>query len=135
MNIEERGERVKIIQVSAGFRSSFFLSNKGIIYYTGILNEKEKSFVPKIYHFNENNENISDDKKFIPLKIWSTYARNKSIFYATFADVRRLENKIINKERIKDIVLTLAEKWINEEITAPFIPPISKYFESNFMII
>ena len=135
VNIEERGERVKIIQVSAGFRSSFFLSNKGIIYYTGILNEKEKSFVPKIYHFNENNENISDDKKFIPLKIWSTYARNKSIFYATFADVRRLENKIINKERIKDIVLTLAEKWINEEITAPFIPPISKYFESNFMII
>ena len=27
------------------------------------------------------------------------------------------------------------EKWINEEITAPFIPYISKYFESNFMKI
>ena len=132
INIEERGERVKIIQVCAGFRSSFFLSNKGIIYYTGILNENEKSFCPKIYLYEDKGE-ISDDKKFLPIKIWGTFARNKSIFYATFADVRNLENKFNNKERIKEIVFSLAEKWISDDITAPFIPHISKYFESNFM--
>ena len=135
VNIEDKGERVKIIQVSAGFRSSFFFSNKGIIYYTGILNEQEKSNVPIIYLMNDKNYTVSDDKQFLPVKIWGTYARNKSIFYATFADVRSLQNKFINKERIKDIVFTLAEKWISDDITAPFIPHISKYFESNFMKI
>ena len=53
----------------------------------------------------------------------------------TFADVRSLENKFINKERIKDIAFTLAEKWTNDTITPPFIPHISKYFESGFMKI
>ena len=134
INIEEKNERVKIIQICAGFRSSFFLSNKGVIYYTGILNDKEKSFVPKIYEL-DNKGDISDDKKFLPVKIWCTYARNKSIFYITFADVRCLVNKFINRERIKDIVFTLAEKWLSDEITAPFIPHIQKYFESHFMKI
>ena len=135
ITIEDKGERVKIIQVSAGFRASFFLSNKGIIYYTGILNEQEKSFVPVIYSFNEKNNQIDDETKFLPVKIWGTYARNKSIFYVTFADVRCLKNRFNNKERIKDIIFTLAEKWISDDITAPFIPYISKYFESNFMKI
>ena len=134
ITIEEKNERVKIIQICAGFRSSFFLSNKGVIYYTGILNDKEKSFVPKIYEL-DNKGDISDDKKFLPVKIWCTYARNKSIFYITFADVRCLVNKFINRERIKDIVFTLAEKWLSDEITAPFIPHIQKYFESHFMKI
>ena len=135
INIEDKGERVKIVQISAGFRASFFLSNKGVIYYTGILNDQEKSFIPILYPLEERSSQISDDKKFVPVKIWGTYARNKSIFYATFADVRCLENKFINRERIKNIVLTLAEKWISDEITAPFISHISKYFESNFMKI
>ena len=111
------------------------MSNKGNIYYTGILNNNKKSFLPQIYLLEENNLEISDDKKFLPVKIWGTYSRNKSIFYATFADVRSLENKFINRERIKDIVFSLAEKWISDDITAPFIPHISKYFESNFMKI
>ena len=135
VNIEDKGERIKIIQVSAGFRSSFFFSNKGVIYYTGVLNEQGKSFVPTIYSMNDKNYTISDVTKFLPVKIWGTYARNKSIFYATFADIRSLQNKFINKERIKDIVFTLAEKWVSDDITAPFIPHISKYFESNFMKI
>ena len=135
VNIEDKGERVKIIQVSAGFRSSFFFSNKGVIYYTGVLNEQAKSFVPIIYLMDDKDYRLSDDKNFLPVKIWGTYARNKSIFYATFADVRSLQNKFVNKERIKDIVFTLAEKWISDDITAPFIPHISKYFESSFMKI
>ena len=128
-------EKIKIIQVSAGFGSSFFLTNKGIIYYTGILNNEEKISTPKIYYINKKNEILSNEKKFLPVKIWNSFARNKSIFYVTFADVRSLENKFINKERIKDIAFTLAEKWVNDTITPPFIPHISKYFESGFMKI
>ena len=99
------------------------------------MNEKEKSSEPKIYSLDERQGEISDDKKFLPVKIWGTFARNKSIFYATFADVRCLVNKFFNKEKIKNIVFTLAEKWLSDEVTAPFIPHIQKYFESHFMKI
>ena len=135
INLEDKNSRIKIIQVNAGFRSSFFLSNKGVIYYSGILNNIEKSFTPKIYDLYYKNDILGNENEFLPVKIWSTYGRNKSIFYATFADVRSLDNKFVNKERIKEIVYSLGEKWISDNITAPFIPHISKYFESNFMKI
>ena len=135
VNIEDKGERVKIIQVCAGFRSSFFLSNKGHIYYTGVLNKNEKTKTPKKFKIYEKNEEIANEKEFLPIKIRTAYSRNKTIFYASFADVRSLNSKFYNNERIKEIAYTVAEKWTNDEITAPFIPHISKYFQSNFMKI
>ena len=135
IEFEEKGERTKIIQVSAGFRSSFFLTNKGDIYYSGVLNNNEKTMVPKIFDLFKKNENVCDEREFLPVKIRTTYSRNKTIFYASFADVRSLNNRFYNIEKLKNIALTLAEKWINDDITAPFIPHISKYFQSNFMII
>ena len=135
INIEEKGERIKIIQITAGFRSSFFLSNKGVIYYTGILNNEEKSMVPKLFDLFKKNGDVCDERGFLPVKIWTAYSRNKTIFYATFADIRNLYNKFNNIEKIKNIAFTLAEKWVSNEITAPFIPHISKYFQSSFMKI
>ena len=135
INIEERGDRIKIVQISAGFRSSFFLSNKGDIYYTGVLNNEKKTMTPRLFDLNEKNEEISDEREFLPVKIWTTYSRNKTIFYGSFADIRYLNSRFYNIERIKSIIFSLAEKWTNDEITAPFIPHISKYFQSNFMKI
>ena len=91
--------------------------------------------IPKIFDLFNKNENVCDEREFLPVKIRTTYSRNKTIFYASFADVRSLNNRFYNIEKLKNIALTLAEKWINDDITAPFIPHISKYFQSNFMII
>ena len=135
INIEEKGERIKILQVCAGFRSSFFLSDKGNIYYSGVLNDNEKSMMPRMFDLFIKNENVSDEREFLPVKIRASYSRNKTIFYASFADVRSINNKFYNIEKLKNIVLTLAEKWVSDDITAPFIPHISKYFQSNFMKI
>ena len=135
INIEEKKEKIKIIQVCAGFRSSFFLSSKGDIYYCGVLNNSEKTRSPKIYNLSNKNRDICDEREFIPVKIRTTYSRNKSIFYASFADIRSLNSKFYNIEKIKNIALTLAEKWVSDDITAPFIPHIAKYFQSNFMLI
>ena len=135
INIEDRGERVKIIQVCAGFRSSFFLSNKGDIYYTGVLNNEKKTITPKLFDLNEKNEEISDEREFLPVKIWAAYSRNKTIFYASFADIRNLNSRFYNIEKIKSIVFSLSEKWTSDEINAPFIPHISKYFQCSFMRI
>ena len=135
INIEDKGERVKIIQVCAGFRTSYFLTSKGAIYYTGVLNKKEKTNIPKKYNLYDKNEIVSNDKEFLPIKIWTTYCNSKTIFYASFADIRNLTSKFFNIERIKEIAFSLAEKWTDDEITAPFIPHLSKYFQSNFMKI
>ena len=135
INIEEKGERIKVLQVCAGFRSSFFLTNKGDIYFSGILNRDEKSNIPKMFDLFCKNGYICDEREFLPVKIRTTYSRNKTIFYASFADIRSLNNRFYNIEKLKNIVLTLAEKWLNDDITAPFIPHISKYFQSSFMKI
>ena len=135
INIEEKRERVKIIQVCAGFRTSYFLTSKGTIYYTGVLNKKDKTKTPKKFDLYDKNEIVSNEKEFLPVKIWTTYCNSKTIFYASFADIRNLTSKFYNIERIKDIAYTLAEKWTDDEITAPFIPHLSKYFQSNFMKI
>ena len=134
INIEDKIERIKIVQVAAGFRSSFFLSNKGSIFYTGIINNEEKTMTPKKFELIKGEEK-SIEKDFLPVKIRTTYSRSKTIFYASFADIRNLKSKFYNFEKIKNIINTLAEKWIDDEITAPFIPHLSKYFESSFMKI
>ena len=134
INIEDKIERIKIIQIAAGFRSSFFLSNKGSIFYTGVINNEEKTMTPKIFELIKGDEK-SNEKDFLPVKIRTTYSRSKTIFYASFADIRNLKSKFYNVEKIKNIINTLAEKWIDDEITAPFIPHLSKYFESSFMKI
>ncbi len=56
---------------------------------------------------------------FLPINIWTAYSRNKTILYAAFADINYLNNKFNNIETtIKNIVFTLAEKLINNEIPA-----------------
>ena len=89
---------------------------------------------PKIFELIKGDEK-SNEKDFLPVKIRTTYSRSKTIFYASFADIRNLKSKFYNVEKIKNIINTLAEKWIDDEITAPFIPHLSKYFESSFMKI
>ena len=134
INIEDKYERIKIIQIAAGFRSSFYMTNKGSIYYTGVINNESKTMTPKKFELT-NKYNEIDESDFFPVKIWTTYSRNKTIFYASLADIRNLKSRFYNIEKIRNITLTLAEKWIDDEITAPFIPHISKYFQSCFMRI
>jgi alpha-tubulin suppressor-like RCC1 family protein len=134
INIEDKYERIKIIQIAAGFRSSFFMTYKGSIYYTGVINNEQKTMTPKQFEINNRNKDINESD-FFPVKIWSTYSRNKTIFYVSFADIRNLKSRFYNIEKIRNITLSLAEKWIDDEITAPFIPHLAKYFESSFMRI
>jgi hypothetical protein len=64
-----------------------------------------------------------------------------SIFYASVADIRLINSKLKNKQKLNTILNTLAGKWDNELsklkyknlVTAPYIETISQYFPSNFM--
>ena len=131
--VEENKEKIRIIQVAAGFRASFFLSYNRNIFYCGMLNNKKISKFPTKFNIMEKNSDICDKKEFSIVRIMSTYSLYKSIFYATVADVRNLYSKFNNQERVNEILDILAENWINDKKYPPFIPEIAKYFSTNFM--
>ena len=117
----EKGNKEKIIQISAGFRSSFFLTNNREIYYCGILNEKNYSFLPKKFDLNIKNSEIGNEKEFGIVRILCTFNRKFSIFYASVADVRSLNGKFNNHKRVDEILNSLAEKWIDEKSNFLFL--------------
>ena len=131
--IEENKEIIRIIQVSAGFRASFFLGYNGNIYYCGKMNNKNNSKIVEKYNIIENNEEISNKKEFYIVKIWNSLSLYKSILYASVADVRNIYTKFQNQLKIKEILNILAENWINDKKNPPFIPVIAKYFKPEFM--
>ena len=126
-------EIVRIIQVSAGFRSSFFLGYNRNIYFCGKINGKKIVKIPEKFNLKEKNEEISEGNEFSIVKIWCTYSLYKSVFYASIADIRNILTKFKSQYKIKEILDILAENWVNDKKNPPFIPLISKFFDSDFM--
>ena len=135
IDFNDKDKRIKILQVASGFRASFFLSNNRVIYYCGMLGTQKKTDIPMKFIMMNKNLEISNQKEFVPVKIWCTYSKNKSIFYSSIADIRSVIQRFNNAERVYEITNELASKWIDDEIVSPFIPHISKYFKSDFMRI
>ena len=131
--IEEKKEKIRIIQVAAGFRASFFLSYNRNIFYCGMLNNKTISKIPVKFNLIEKNTDISNEKEFSIVRIMSSYSIYKSIFYASVADVRNIYSKYKSHQRINEILDILSENWINDKKSPPFIPEIAKFFSVNFM--
>ena len=131
---ENNNNIIKIIQVTAGFRASFFLNFNRAIYYCGKISDKKNiARIPEKFNIKEKNEEISDDSEFSVVKIWCSFSLYKSVFYASVADVRNILTKFKSRGKIKEILNILAERWINDKKNPPFIPLIAKFFDSHFM--
>ena len=127
-------EIIRIIQISAGFRSSFFLGSNRSIYYCGKINGKKANVkIPEKFDLLEKNQEIKDENEYSIVKIWCSYSLYKSVFYASIADIRNISTKFKSKQKIKEILNLLAENWVNDKKNPPFIPLISKFFNSDFM--
>ena len=111
----ENDKKEKIIQISTGFRSSFFLTNKREIYFSGILNQNNCSNLPKKINLKDNNLEIENEKEFGIVRILCSFNRNFSIFYCSVADVRNLKEKFYNYNKVNDILNCLAEKWNDDK--------------------
>ena len=131
--IVEKKENIRIIQIAAGFRASFFLSFNRNVFYCGMLNSDNMSQIPVKFNINEKNSDISNEKEFSIVRILSSYSIYKSIFYASVADVRNLYSKYKSQQRIDEVLDILAGNWINDKKYPPFIPEIAKFFNANFM--
>ena len=131
----------KIIQICAGFRSSFILNEINEIYYFGVLNRNKKNLTgePEQIFIEEKNNEYGSKNDFIPVKISSRWNRQISLLNVTFADIRNFsfkaeysKNKIAN-EKLKDILTVLSSKWLSNSIKVPYIQEISQYFNNNYM--
>ena len=131
--IGDKKEKLRIVQVAAGFRASFFLTYNRTIYYSGMINNRKKSKFPVKFNINEKSSDIANEREFSVVRIMSSYSIYKSVFYATIADTRNVFSKFNNQQRVNEILNILAENWINDKKYPPFIPEICKYFNANFM--
>jgi alpha-tubulin suppressor-like RCC1 family protein len=133
--------RYKIVQVAAGFRCSFIMNENNEIYYYGVLNRKKKNMTgnaQQIFIEEKNNE-YGNKSHFVPVKINSTWNKQLSLFYVTFADIRNFSYKIeysnnkSQNENIKEILKALSSKWLNDSIKVPYIEEINQYIDKNYM--
>eukprot|EP00828_Plagiopyla_frontata_P043849 TRINITY_DN6990_c0_g1_i2.p1 TRINITY_DN6990_c0_g1~~TRINITY_DN6990_c0_g1_i2.p1 ORF type:complete len:249 (+),score=40.82 TRINITY_DN6990_c0_g1_i2:31-777(+) len=123
----------KVIQVAAGYRCSLLLLENGRILWSG-----SNGTINQGNSFEEIDWDIKNPalntSEFTPVRLLSTWSKTISIVYVTFADSRGAEvpNQIKNK-----IFQTLTTKWGEygfQNIYAPFIDTISKYFKGKTTI-
>ena len=125
----------KIIQVAAGFRSTIIMNERRDIFYFGVLSEENKNLNGERCKFDLRKKNleVANDDEFCPVRLLTAWNKGFSIFYATFADVREVMEKARNKNKVNDIINTLSINWYDQNVEAPYIPNIARYFSPMFM--
>ena len=121
---------MKIIQVSAGFRCTFFLSENRKVYSCGCNGTISMEKTPILFDIVDKVPEMSLEQNYSVVRINNTWCKSFSIFYATVADTTTLK---MSPVRISSILNNLASKWNNDNINPPYIESIENYFPVNVM--
>ena len=121
---------MKIIQVSAGFRSTFFLSENRKVYACGCNGTISMEKRPILFDIVDKVPEMSLEQNYSVVRINNTWCKSFSIFYATVADTTTMK---VSPVKINNILNNLASKWNNENINPPYIESIENYFPNNIM--
>jgi alpha-tubulin suppressor-like RCC1 family protein len=121
---------MKIIQVSAGFRSTFFLSENRKVYACGCNGTISMEKRPILFDIVDKVPEMSLEQNYSVVRINNTWCKSFSIFYATVADTTMLK---FSPVRINNILNNLASKWVNDNINPPYIETIENFFPVNVM--
>ena len=121
---------MKIIQVSAGFRSTFFLSENRKVYACGCNGTISMEKTPILFDIVDKVPEMSLEQNYSVVRINNTWCKSFSIFYATVADTTTMK---LSPVRINNILNNLASKWVNDNINPPYIDTIENYFPVNVM--
>ena len=119
---------MKIIQVSAGFRSTFFLSENRKVYACGCNGTISMEKTPILFDIVDKVPEMSLEQNYSVVRINNTWCKSFSIFYATVADTTTMK---LSPVRINNILNNLASKWVNDNINPPYIDTIENYFPVN----
>ena len=121
---------MKIIQVSAGFRCTFFFSENRKVYSCGCNGTISMEKTPILFDIVDKVPEMSLEQNYSVVRINNTWCKSFSIFYATVADTTTLK---MSPVRISSILNNLASKWNNDNINPPYIESIENYFPVNVM--
>ena len=121
---------MKIIQVSAGFRCTFFLSENRKVYSCGCNGTISMEKTPILFDIVDKVPEMSLEQNYSVVRINNTWCKSFSIFYATVADTTTLK---LSPVRISNILNNLSSKWNNDNINPPYIETIENFFPVNFM--
>ena len=110
----------RIIFISAGFRTSFFMNENRKIFYCGKggVNNNETYELKEIeFPFNIKYTNLIENHIY-PIKLNCTWNESLSVFYVTYADYSFVikNNKNINFLKIKWINDKLSNIWDNDDM-------------------
>ena len=121
---------MKIIQVSAGFRCTFFLSDNRKVFSCGCNGTISMEKTPVLFDIVDKVPEMSLEQNYSVVRINNTWCKSFSIFYATVADTTTLK---LSPVRISSILNNLASKWINDNINPPYVETIENFFPINVM--
>jgi len=121
---------MKIIQVSAGFRSTFFLSENRKVFACGCNGTISMEKKPVLFDIVDKVPEMSLEQNYSVVRINNTWCKSFSIFYATVADTTTMK---VSPVKINNILNNLASKWTNDNINPPYIDTIENFFPVNVM--
>ena len=121
---------MKIIQVSAGFRSTFFLTENRKVFACGCNGTISMEKKPILFDIVDKVPEMSLEQNYSVVRINNTWCKSFSIFYATVADTTTMK---VSPVRINNILNNLASKWNNDNIKPPYIETIENFFPVNVM--
>ena len=121
---------MKIIQISAGFRSTFFLSENRKVFACGCNGTISMEKKPVLFDIVDKVPEMSLEQNYSVVRINNTWCKSFSIFYATVADTTTMK---MSPVKINNILNNLASKWINDNINPPHIESIENFFPVNVM--
>ena len=121
---------MKIIQVSAGFRSTFFLTENRKVFACGCNGTISMEKKPILFDIVDKVPEMSLEQNYSVVRINNTWCKSFSIFYATVADTTTMKCSPV---KINNILNNLASKWNNDNINPPYIETIENFFPVNIM--
>ena len=121
---------MKVIQVSAGFRCTFFLSENRKVFSCGCNGTISMEKTPILFDIVDKVPEMSLEQNYSVVRINNTWCKSFSIFYATVADSTTLK---LSPVRISSILNNLSSKSINDNINPPYVETIEIFFPINVM--
>ena len=103
------------LQVSAGLRTSTFLSEDRKIFWCGTNGDITGQNVPLEFDYKEKIPEIFSYDNHQIIKLQHTWCNSKSVFYAIVTDASLLKSKMKNPQKMKSILNSLSSEWVGKE--------------------
>ena len=104
---------LNIYQVSCGYRSSYFLTDKNNIFMCGFDGTFHNVFVPIEINLLLKYSELKDNKNWI-CRIMNCWNKSFSVFYVTFLDCHLIN---VDDKKVNNVLNLISMKWIDQSFS------------------